>query len=249
MIKHIYLRRFFILIFLIACISFFAKSQSQNANNPERVKWFQDLGFGMFIHWGVDVSLGSVISHSLAGASEEYIDRYFKELPSFFNPKKFDPDEWAALAKLAGMKYVVFTAKHHAGFCMFNTKTTSLNVMNTPFKRDVTKEIVDAFRKQGIAIGIYFSPEDFLFFHQNNIPIGRLQNEKHYPANNPALMEYDKQQVKELLTNYGKIDIMFFDGPGDGLREYAWSINPDLVITRDAMKTPEQNIPDAPLPR
>jgi alpha-L-fucosidase len=98
-------------------------------------------------------------------------------------------------------------------------------------------------------VGLYFSPEDFLFFHKNDIPLGRLQDKRQYPANNPALMEYDKQQIKELLTNYGKIDIMFFDGPGDGLREFAWSINPDLVITRDAMNTPEQNIPGKASPR
>lgn len=242
------IRRLFFLA-LFCSFSFFAQSQQQVVNNPERVKWFQDLGFGMFIHWNVDVSLGAVISHSLAGASDEYVERYMKELPTFFNPKKFDPDEWASLARLAGMKYVVFTTKHHSGFCMFDTKSTTFNVMNTPFKRDVTKEIIDAFRKQGIAIGIYFSPEDFLFFDQNNIPLGRLQNEKQFPMNNPKLMDYDKQQVKELLNNYGKIDIMFFDGPGDGLREYAWSINPDLVITRDAMNTPEQNIPDKASPR
>ncbi len=221
----------------------------QTTNNPDRVKWFQDLGFGMFIHWNVDVSLGTVISHSLAGASDDYVNRYMRELPTFFNPKKFDPDEWATAARLAGMKYVVFTTKHHAGFCMFDTKTTTFNVMNTPFKRDVTKEIIEAFRKQGIAIGLYFSPEDFLFFHQNNIPLGRLQDKRQFPMNNPKLMAYDKAQIKELLTNYGKIDIMFFDGPGDGLREYAWSLQPELVITRDAMNTPEQNIPDKASPR
>lgn len=241
--------RRFILSIILFSFSFFCEAQQQVSNNPERIKWFQDLGFGMFIHWNVDVSLGAVISHSLAGASDEYVDRYIKELPAFFNPKKFDPEEWATLARLAGMKYVVFTTKHHSGFCMFDTKSTPFNVMNTSFKRDVTKEIIEAFRKQGIAIGIYFSPEDFLFFYQNNIPLGRLQNEKQFPMNNPKLMDYDKQQVKELLTNYGKIDIMFFDGPGDGLREYAWSINPDLVITRDAMNTPEQNIPDQASPR
>lgn len=221
----------------------------QVINKPERVNWFQDLGFGMFIHWNVDVSLGAVISHSLAGASDEYVEKYISELPKFFNPEKFNPDEWAKMAKLAGMKYVVLTTKHHSGFCLFNTKTTDFNVMNTPFKRDITKEVIEAFRKQGIAIGIYFSPEDFYYFHKNRIQIGRLQLPEHFPAKNPGLMDYDKKQLQELLTNYGKIDILFIDGPGDGLREYAWSINPDLVITRDAMTTPEQNTPDEPMPR
>ena len=221
----------------------------QVSNKPERVNWFQDLGFGLFIHWNVDGSLGAVISHTLAGASEEYTEKYFSELPEYFNPVKFDPGAWAKLAKLAGMKYVVFTTKHHSGFCMWDTRTTSFNVMNTPFKRDITREIANAFRKEGIAIGFYFSPEDFHYFHRNKIPVGRLQHPQHFPVNNPGLMDHDKKQLRELLTNYGKVDILFIDGPGDGLREYAWSILPDLVITRDAMKTPEQNTPDEPLPR
>src|SRR5690349_7085592 len=84
-------------------------------NKPERLQWFRDLGFGMFIHWSVDVSLGSVISHSLVGASPEYVARYYETLPRYFNPTRFDPAKWAMLAKLAGMKYVVFTTKHHSG--------------------------------------------------------------------------------------------------------------------------------------
>jgi alpha-L-fucosidase len=132
---------------------------------------------------------------------------------------------------------------------MFQTKTTPFNVMNTPFKRDITKEIVEAFRAEGIAVGIYFSPDDFYYLHTHKQPIGRAQDPAHYPKTNPGLMEYDKAQLKELLTQYGKIDILFIDGPGDGLREFAWSINPDLVITRDAMKTPEQTTPNASLPR
>jgi alpha-L-fucosidase len=222
---------------------------AQQANRPERVKWFEDLAFGMFIHWNVDVSLGAVISHSLSGASDDYVERYIRELPGYFNPTKFNPAQWAKMAKLAGMKYVVFTTKHHSGFCMFNTATTPFNVMNTPFKRDVTREIIDAFRKEGLAIGIYFSPEDFYYFHTYNIPIGRLQLPQHYPEKNPGLMEYDKRQLKELLTNYGKIDILFFDGPAEGLKEYAWQIDKDIMITRGAINTPEQTTPDRPLPR
>lgn len=220
----------------------------QIANKPEREQQFMEMGFGMFIHWSVDVQLGAVISHSLAGSSKDYRTRFFNELPKTFNPKKFDPDQWAVLAKLAGTKYVVFTTKHHSGFCMFNTTTTSFNVMNTPFGRDATKEIVEAFRKQGIAIGFYYSPEDFWFFHQNNIPIGRLQHPMHYPVNNKQLMDYDKRQLKELLTNYGKIDIIFFDGPAEGLKEYAWELQPDIIVTRGQMETPEQKTPNAALP-
>lgn len=191
-----------ILFFVLLFIASLPAISQQTDNKPEVKEWFMDMGFGMFIHWSMDSQLGGVISHAMAGASEDYLNRYINELPKTFNPKKFDPDSWATLAKLAGMKYVVFTAKHHSGFCMFDTKTTDFNIMNTPFKQDITKRIIDAFRKQGIAIGLYFSPEDFYYFHKNNIPIGRLQDDRHYPVNNRGLMEYDKKQLKELLTNY-----------------------------------------------
>jgi alpha-L-fucosidase len=230
---------------LVMCLS--ANAQ-KTANTPEKEKWFMDLGLGMFIHWSVDVQVGAVISHSMAGASDDYLKRFTEELPKTFNPHKFNPDDWAVLAKLAGMKYVVFTAKHHAGFCMWDTKTTEFNIMNTPFKKDATKAIFDAFRKQGIAIGVYYSPEDFYYLYKHHIPIGRMQLPQHFPEKNPGLMAYDKSQLKELLTNYGKIDFIFFDGPAEGLKEYAWQQQPEIVVTRGQMNTPEQELPDAILP-
>lgn len=135
-----------------------AQGPEGSKNRPERLEWFRDIGFGMFIHWSVDAPLGGVISHSLVGADADYTRRFFEQLPASFNPRKFHPDAWAALAKLAGMKYVVFTTKHHAGFCMWDTKTTTFSVMNTPYPKDLTREIVRAFRALGIAIGFYFSP-------------------------------------------------------------------------------------------
>jgi alpha-L-fucosidase len=243
------MKKLFFIQLLFAVLFVKPVLSQQVSNKPERVDWFQDLGFGMFIHWNVDGTLGAVISHSLAGSSPEYTNRYFTELPKYFNPEKFNPASWARLAKLAGMKYVVFTTKHHSGFCMWNTKTTDFNVMNTPFGRDITQELFQAFRKEGIAIGVYFSPEDFYYFHKNGIPLGRLQDPRHFPTKNPGLMEYDKRQLKELLSNYGKIDILFIDGPGDGLREFAWTLQPELVITRDLMNTPEQTTPNVSLPR
>ena len=100
-------------------------------NRPERVEWFSRLGFGMFIHWSVDSQLGSVISHSLVGADEAYCRKFFDELPKTFDPKKFDADALADLAKIAGCKYVVFTTKHHSGFCMFETATTRRSTSST----------------------------------------------------------------------------------------------------------------------
>ncbi|WP_207420365.1 alpha-L-fucosidase [Desertivirga brevis] len=220
----------------------------QRGNKPEREKWFSSLGFGLFIHWSIDSQIGAVISHSLAGASPDFRKRFFNELPKTFNPLRFNPDEWASLAKLAGMRYVVFTAKHHSGFCMFKTNSTTFNIANTPYSHDITKEVITAFRKQGIAIGLYFSPEDFYYLHQTDVPIGRLQNPLHYPAQNVGLMKYDKIQLKELLSNYGKIDIIFLDGPAEGLKEYCWELQPDIVVTRGHITTPEQKVPDTSIP-
>ncbi|MBQ9548043.1 MAG: alpha-L-fucosidase [Bacteroidales bacterium] len=238
------------LLVLLACavLTGVPAAAQQNDNKPESVESFMDLGFGMFIHWSMDSQLGTVISHSLAGASAEYQDRFFNELPKTFNPKKFNPEDWAVLAKLAGMKYVVFTTKHHLGFCMWPTKTTDFCLSATPFKRDITGELVQAFRAQGLKVGFYFSPEDFSVLHSQGLPIGRVQHPLHYPVNNPKLMDIDKRQLRELLTRYGKIDILFFDGPSAGLKELAWSLQPDVMVTRGHISTPEQETPNAPMP-
>jgi alpha-L-fucosidase len=174
-----------------------------------------------------------------------------EELPKTFNPKHFDPVSWAVLARLAGMKYVVFTAKHHNGFCMYDTETTDFNIMNTPFGRDATREIIDAFRAQDIAIGLYFSPDDFWLLREQGHDISR-RREAALPSHNPELLDYDKTQLKELLTHYGKIDMVFLDGIEQyGMSELAkvcWENDPDIVVTRGAMETPEQEIPNEPLP-
>ncbi len=215
-------------------------------NKAERLEWFRDLGFGMFIHWTLDSQLGLEISHSMVGASEDYLRRYVEELPKSFNPHKFNPTDWARLAKLAGMKYVVFTSKHHNGFAMFKTATTPFNIMRTPFGRDITGETLHAFRNAGIAPGLYFSPDDFWWLRENRIPLQR-HIPAVSPANNPGLLKHDQAQVREIMTQYGDIDVMFFDGPWDGLRELAWDINPNLIVTRGGIATPEQFVPGVAL--
>jgi alpha-L-fucosidase len=218
-------------------------------NQPERLEWFRDAAFGLFIHWSVDAPLGGVISHSLVGADAEYTRRFFEQLPRAFNPRKFHPQDWASLASLAGMKYVVFTTKHHAGFCMFDTKTTPYNVMNTPYGRDVTAQIVEAFRREGLAVGHYFSPDDFHYLHRAGKPIARAPHKGITPQEDAGLMELDQAQLRELMTNYGKIDLVFLDGPAEGLREVVWDLQPDAVVTRGAIETPEQRVPGVPLDR
>jgi alpha-L-fucosidase len=222
-------------------------TETPNENKPERLEWFRDQGLGLFIHWSVDSQLGVIISHSLAGASDDYVNRFYKELPKTFNPSHFDPDGLAGLARLAGFRYVMFTTKHHNGFAMWDTKTTDFSITHTPYGKDVTAELFGAFRKQGLATGIYFSPDDFSWLHENGKQIQRLVPEVQ-PGVNPGLMKLDQQQVTELMTKYGPVQMAFFDGEAKGLRDIVWAKQPDAVVTRGAIETPEQNVPGAPLP-
>ena len=238
-------------IILLLAILITATSQAQiagdakssyNRNKPERQEWLRNLGFGMFIHWSMDSQLGVVISHSLVGASDDYVNRFYNELPKTFDPYEFDAYKIAIQAKLAGMKYIVFTTKHHSGFCMWDTKTTDFNITNTPYKKDLLKKYVEGVRKAGLAVGFYYSPEDFNFLNEHNILIRRrglkLSDDIKLKYN-----EYIRQQTHELFSNYGKIDVLFIDGsPKEVCKEEAWNLQPDLVITRGAVNTPEQKL-------
>lgn len=217
-----------------------------NLNKPERLEWFRDLGFGMFIHFSFDSQLGVVISHSMVGASDDYLDRFVNELPKTFNPNEFAPEEIANLAKLAGMKYIVFTTKHHSGFCMWKTQTTDFNITNTPYKKDLLAEYVTATRNAGLAVGFYFSPEDFNFLYENGQQVRRRFPE---PIPQPVMKKYlelAELQCMELMAKYGNIDIIFFDGGEGPLQEkckkVVWELQPDIVVTRGAIKTPEQTV-------
>jgi alpha-L-fucosidase len=243
---------FLLLTFSVALWAQTPNNEVLNLNKPERVEWFRDLGFGLFIHFSFDSQLGVVISHSMVGASEDYLDRYINELPKTFNPKDFDAKEIATLARLAGMKYIVFTTKHHSGFCMWDTETTDFNITNTPYKKDLLEEYVEATREAGLAVGFYFSPEDFHFLHENGLEIRRtnINDIPQHIMNKYA--ELNELQTIELMAKYGDIDILFYDG-GEGpllekCKQVAWELHPDVVITRGAMETPEQTLPGTPLP-
>ena len=125
--------------------------------DPAAVKKWQDDRFGMFIHWGPVSLTEKEISWSRGKTTPvEVYDNLYKK----FNPEKFNADEWVAAAKAAGMKYIVLTCKHHDGFCLWDTKLTDYNIMNSPFKRDVVKELAEACKKQGIKFGCYYSVPD-----------------------------------------------------------------------------------------
>jgi alpha-L-fucosidase len=217
--------------------------ERSEGNRPEREEWFLDQGLGLFIHWSLDSIIGSVISHWMIGADKEPIRKMYEELPSLFNPYRFNPTDWARLAKTAGIRYSLFTTKHHAGFCMFDTKTTDFNIMNTTFGKDATKEIMKAFRDVGIHAGIYFSPLDFTWCLNAGKELHFMTQEV-VPANNPGLMEYNAVQIKEIFENYGPIETVFFDGPPADLKDVVWKLNPDVVISRSEMPTPEIRLPE-----
>jgi alpha-L-fucosidase len=218
-------------------------------NDPAREQEFIDWGMGMFIHWSVDVELGSVISHSLVGSSEDYIESYLRELPGQFDPKGYDPDQWAKLAKLAGCKYLVMTTKHHNGFCLWPTKSTDFSVASTPYGKDMLKPYVDACRRHGLKVGFYFSPEDFLFLHKQGHVIRRKADYANI-SNNPQLLAHNQAQIRELFGGtYGEIDVAFLDAfDNAAIRDLIHQLQPQCLVTRGEMQTPEQNIPNTPLP-
>lgn len=217
------------------------------ANDPARCEAFMDWGVGLFIHWSLDSELGSVISHSMVGASDDYLERYIRDLPKFFNPQEDCPEEWARLAKLAGFQYMVLTVKHHNGFCLWPTKTTDFSIANTPYRKDLVQAYVKACRKYGMKVGFYFSPEDFLFLHRQGHEI-RRKSEAANISSNPALLAHGKAQVRELFTRYGPIDVAFLDAfDNRAIGQYIHELQPACLITRGEMNTPEQTIPDAPL--
>ncbi|MDX1284362.1 MAG: alpha-L-fucosidase, partial [Draconibacterium sp.] len=185
--------------------------------------------------------------HSMAGASDGYLDRFVNDLPKTFNPKDYDAAEIATLAKLAGMKYIVFTTKHHSGFCMWDTETTEFNIMNTPYGKDLLAEYVEATREAGLGVGFYFSPEDFNFLYEKDLPVRRRYKDPLPDYIMKDYLELVELQCMELMAKYGDIDVIFFDG-GEGplqekCKEVVWELQPNIVVTRGAMQTPEQTVP------
>lgn len=218
-------------------------------NDPAREQAFMGWGLGMFIHWSVDVELGSVISHSMVGASKDYIERYVRELPETFNPTDYDPDAWVKLAKLAGCQYMVLTTKHHNGFCLWPTKTTDFSVANTPYKKDIVKAYVEACRRHDMKVGFYFSPEDFLFLHKQGYEVRRKADYADI-SNNSELLAHNEAQIHELFGGaYGEIDVAFLDAfDNAAIRDLIHQLQPNCLVTRGEMRTPEQRIPNEPIP-
>lgn len=214
------MKKSFVLALLI--ILSFGKSFSQEKiwdeteeQKQERLQWWTHDRFGMFIHWGL---------YALP-ARHEWVQKYeripkeeYTKYFDYFNPDLYNPKEWAKKAKEAGMKYAVLTSKHHDGFCLFDSKYTDFKVTNTPYGKDAVKEWVDAFRAEGIKIGFYYSLIDWHhpdFTVDNVHPMSASTDEEYAKLNEGKDMAkyrtYLKNQVREILTNYGKIDMLWLD--------------------------------------
>ena len=209
-----------ILILLLATLAIQNTVTAQlKTETPEqkskRMAWWTDARFGMFIHWGLYAlpARHEWVKNYEKMTNEQY-QKYFEE----FNPDLYNPKEWARMAKEAGMKYIVLTAKHHEGFCLFDSKYTDYKATNTPFGRDIIREYVDALRAEGLKVGFYYSLIDW---HHPDYTIDRVHPQRQetdsaYVRLNKnrdmsKYREYLKNQVRELLTNYGEISVIWFD--------------------------------------
>jgi alpha-L-fucosidase len=199
----------------------------------QKLEQWQDLKFGLLMHWGPYSQWGVVESWSICSEDEGWCKRpeddyvaykkKYEGLQNTFNPTSFDPSKWAKAAAGAGMKYVVFTTKHHDGFCMFDTKYTDYKITDpkTPFsknpKANVTKEIFNAFRAEGLWAGAYFSKPDWhspYYWWPNFATPDRNVNYdiRKYPERWENFVQYTQNQIMELMSDYGKIDILWLDG-------------------------------------
>jgi alpha-L-fucosidase len=191
---------------------------------PENLRareWFQDAKFGLFIHWGVYSVLGNgewVMNNTKMSVSE------YEKLPARFNPVKYDPAEWVALAKQAGMHYITITSKHHDGFAMFGSKQSKWNIVDaTPYAKDVLKPLSEECRRQGLRLFFYHSHLDW--HHPDYFPLGRTGHASNRPPGGDfnRYLDYMDAQLTELLTSYGEVAGIWFDGIWDR-RDADWRL-------------------------
>jgi alpha-L-fucosidase len=274
---------------LLMCFTFNVIGQDVETDPKvlDKLEQWKDLKFGLLMHWGPYSQWGIVESWSICSEDEPWCSRKMKnyveyciayeKLKDTFNPVKFDPMKWADAADYAGMRYVVFTTKHHDGFCMFDTKETSYKITDQgcPFhtdpRADVTKEIFNSFTKHGFWTGAYFSKPDW---HSNDYwaeewatPDRNVNYSiKKYPERWKKFSDFTFRQINELVSNYGQVDILWLDGGwvNSGNREQDINIDaiaanarkhqPGMLVVDRAVggrhenyRTPEQTIPEKPL--
>lgn len=241
-----------------------------------RMAWWQDARFGLFLHWGLyAIPAGEWQGETFHGewirSTAKIPLKTYDTFLDQFNPTEFDADAWVLAAKQAGMKYIVLTTKHHDGFCLFDSEYTEFDVMATPFKRDIVREIAEACHRHEMKVGWYYSIMDW--HHPDYLPRRSWETDRPTAgADYDRYFKYMLHQIKELLTHYGPIDILWFDGEWEptwnaeyGKKMYAWArkLQPEIIINnrvgggRNGMAgfdldgkyagdffTPEQTVPD-----
>jgi alpha-L-fucosidase len=238
-------------ILLLGCVPLNAADDNAGPDS-QRIEWWRDARFGLFIHWGPVSLQGTEIGWSRGGERRGYGStgtevpvEVYDNLYKRFNPTNYNAEKWVAMAKAAGMKYVVFTSRHHDGFSMFDTKANDYKITSaeSPFRRDVVRELADACHKAGMPFGLYYSQPNWQ--HPD-----AFTSDRH-----SQYLAFLKTQVRELLSNYGKVDILWFDGLGKGAADYdAVAVNkmireiqPGILINNrnglpEDFDTPEQVI-------
>lgn len=208
------MKRFLLMFALVVCLQSFG--QNTYVASPEILRArqeFQDMKYGMFIHWGASSVLGDG-EWVMNNRNIKVVD--YKRLINFFNPVHFDAKKWVSLAKAAGMKYITFVSRHHDSFSNWDTKQSDWNITNTPYEKDVLKMLSDECRSQGIKLGLYYSTLDWF---RDDYPreTGRTGKGtgRTGKSNYESYLNFMKAQLTELLTNYGPIATIWFDGHWD----------------------------------
>ncbi len=271
-------------LFLVLCATpraLYGQQLETKGQHDARMKWWREARFGLFIHWGLySIPAGewggkTTYGEWIRNEAQIPVPEYDK-LVAQFNPVDFDADTWVRTAKEAGMNYIVITSKHHDGFALFDAKVSDFDVMATPFHRDILKELSIAARKYGMKLCFYYSIMDW--HHPDYLPRRgwELKDRPATGADFDRYLQYMKAELKELLTNYGPIGVLWFDGEwentwnpkyGRDLYDYVRSLQPDIIINnrvgagRTGMEgftaggefagdfgTPEQQIPATGLP-
>jgi alpha-L-fucosidase len=262
------------LILICLAASILSVSLAQESNNSSisnqndlKMQWWKDAKFGMFIHWGIysvpsgkwddKTTYGEWIMHSAKIPRAEYA-----ALAGKFNPTMFNADDWVKLAKDAGQKYIVITSKHHDGFAMFGSKASDYNIVDaTPFKRDILKELAESCRKHNIKLGFYYSQAQD-WYHPGGAVSGNVEwDESHKGDMNKYVEEIAIPQVKEILSNYGDVAVLWWDTPTNMTKEMATKLAeltkpyPNLITNNRLgagmggdLETPEQFVPATGFP-
>jgi alpha-L-fucosidase len=235
--------------------------------------WFSSAGFGLFVHWDHASQQGIEVSWPLVGrslVSEPYsrdevsVVQYLSSAPTF-DPRRWDAPSLARLARSCGAQYVVFTTRHHAGFSMFHTQVSDFSIEHTPYRADITRQLVEAVRAEGLRVGLYYSLSDwhhpeYPAFQESDKPYAYENYRRASPAAWARYLDYLRAQLTELLRNYGRIDLVWFDGQWERtveewqapeIRHLVASLRPDAIVNdrlpgQGDYDTPEQFLPTRP---